>query len=101
MECFRLFPGSKGSASTSSMSTSETSSTESDSTEMASTEIASSEIAVDNDQIAQQLPASSAKIPRPPNCFILYRQNYHNEVKAANPGVSNNEICKYLPSEYF
>jgi len=41
--------------------------------------------------------APSPKIPRPPNCFILYRQSFHHEVKAANPGVSNNEICEYFP----
>lgn len=32
---------------------------------------------------------------RPPNAYILYRKDRHEEVKAANPGISNNEICKF------
>jgi hypothetical protein len=43
------------------------------------------------------LPTRSAKVPRPPNCFILYRQAHHHIVKEANPGVSNNEICELSP----
>ncbi|KAJ5864394.1 uncharacterized protein N7529_006310 [Penicillium soppii] len=43
---------------------------------------------------------SSVKIPRPPNCFILYRQAFHNHVKAANPGVSNNEISRILGARW-
>jgi HMG (high mobility group) box len=35
-----------------------------------------------------------AKIPRPPNAFILYRQAYHPLVKAENPEIHNNDICK-------
>ncbi len=35
-----------------------------------------------------------AKIPRPPNAFILYRQQYHPLVKAENPEFHNNDICK-------
>lgn len=35
-----------------------------------------------------------AKIPRPPNAYILYRKDKHNEVKAENPHLHNNEICK-------
>jgi HMG (high mobility group) box len=35
-----------------------------------------------------------AKIPRPPNAFILYRQQYHPIIKAANPDFHNNDICK-------
>jgi hypothetical protein len=34
------------------------------------------------------------KIPRPPNAYILYRKDRHHLVKDANPGISNNEICK-------
>ena len=37
-----------------------------------------------------------AKIPRPPNAFILYRQQYHPVVKADNPDFHNNDICKSL-----
>jgi HMG (high mobility group) box len=34
------------------------------------------------------------KIPRPANAFILYRKAHHESVKAENPGISNNDICK-------
>lgn len=34
------------------------------------------------------------KIPRPPNAYILYRKDHHTMVKEANPGITNNEICK-------
>ena len=34
------------------------------------------------------------RIPRPPNAFILYRKDYHHKIKAANPGIHNNEICR-------
>jgi HMG (high mobility group) box. len=36
-----------------------------------------------------------AKIPRPPNAYILYRRDKHNQVKAEHPGLHNNEICKH------
>ena len=42
-------------------------------------------------------PAKIQKPPRPPNAYILYRKDRHTLVKAANPGISNNQICK-LPS---
>lgn len=35
-------------------------------------------------------------VPRPPNCFILFRQHLHPLVVRDNPGVHNNEICKFL-----
>lgn len=38
--------------------------------------------------------AKTTKIPRPPNAYILYRKERHNTVKDANPGITNNEICK-------
>ena len=34
------------------------------------------------------------KLPRPPNSFILYRQQHHPMVKKAHPKLHNNEICK-------
>lgn len=40
------------------------------------------------------VPLKPTKIPRPPNAYILYRKDRHNLVKAANPGITNNEICK-------
>src|SRR5947207_5169217 len=34
----------------------------------------------------------ATKIPRPPNAFIIYRRAHHDLVKAANPGIHNNDI---------
>ncbi|PTB70489.1 mating type protein MATa1 [Trichoderma citrinoviride] len=42
------------------------------------------------------IPAKPTKIPRPPNAYILYRKDRHNMVKAANPGITNNEISQIL-----
>jgi hypothetical protein len=39
-------------------------------------------------------PKGKAKIPRPPNAFILYRQAYHPIIKQDFPGIANNDICK-------
>jgi len=36
----------------------------------------------------------SKKVRRPANAFILYRTWHHNEIIAANPGISNNDVCK-------
>lgn len=35
-----------------------------------------------------------AKVPRPPNSFILYRQHHHPIIKAQHPDYHNNRICK-------
>lgn len=43
------------------------------------------------------MQAKATKVPRPPNAFILYRQQHHPEVKAAYPEYCNNDICKFLP----
>lgn len=40
---------------------------------------------------------SKAKVPRPANAFILYRQYKHAGIKAQFPGIINNDICKSLP----
>lgn len=40
---------------------------------------------------------SKAKVPRPANAFILYRQHKHPVIKAQFPGIVNNDICKSLP----
>lgn len=37
---------------------------------------------------------TKSKVPRPPNAWILYRQHNHAAVKAAHPGITNNDICK-------
>ncbi len=39
--------------------------------------------------------AKTAKIARPANAFILYRQHYHPVLKAQQPGIHNNTICMY------
>ncbi|KAJ5124711.1 High mobility group superfamily [Penicillium bovifimosum] len=44
--------------------------------------------------------AAAAHVPRPPNCFILYRQANHHIVKESNPGVSNNEISRILGNRW-
>lgn len=38
---------------------------------------------------------NNVRIPRPPNAFIGFRKDHHEEVKAANPGIHNNDICKF------
>ncbi|KAI9045813.1 HMG-box domain-containing protein [Aspergillus affinis] len=43
--------------------------------------------------------AKPAKVPRPLNAFILYRQYHHPKVKEAYPAFSNNEICKQWKAE--
>lgn len=39
--------------------------------------------------------AKVAKVPRPPNSFILYRQHHHPIIKAQNPDYHNNRICEF------
>ncbi|OBT99156.1 hypothetical protein VE01_02603 [Pseudogymnoascus verrucosus] len=41
-----------------------------------------------------------AKVPRPPNAFILYRKDHHQLVKDANPGIHNNEISVILGQKW-
>ena len=40
--------------------------------------------------------AKKSKISRPPNAFILYRQSLHPLLKAENPELHNNQICKSI-----
>ncbi|KAI9819212.1 MAG: hypothetical protein M1827_007368 [Pycnora praestabilis] len=47
-----------------------------------------------------KLASKQEKVPRPPNAFILYRQHHHPIVKAANPGMHNNEISIILGSQW-
>ena len=39
-----------------------------------------------------------AKVPRPPNAFILYRQERHPVLKSEHPEYHNNDICKSIIS---
>jgi hypothetical protein len=41
--------------------------------------------------------SKTEKVSRPPNAFIIYRKDYHEIVKAANPGIHNTEICESRP----
>jgi hypothetical protein len=45
-------------------------------------------------------PKGKAKVPRPPNAFILYRQHHHPIIKKDFPGIVNNDICKYLTQQF-
>nr|ASU89329.1 mating-type protein MAT1-2-1 [Thielaviopsis paradoxa] len=50
-----------------------------------------------NIQPAVGRPASSKpKIPRPPNAYILYRKERHQDLKKSRPGIDNNEISRIL-----
>ncbi|KAH7019680.1 MAT1-2-1 like protein [Ilyonectria destructans] len=42
------------------------------------------------------LPNKCAKIPRPPNAYILYRRDRHRYIKLGQPGIHNNEISQIL-----
>ena len=44
----------------------------------------------------QAKTAKKSKIARPPNAFILYRQSLHPLLKAENPELHNNQICKSI-----
>ena len=46
--------------------------------------------------------ATKDKVPRPPNAFIIYRQEWHPKVVKENPNLHNNDICKskFKPSHF-
>jgi predicted Zn-dependent protease with MMP-like domain len=46
-------------------------------------------------EVKKASTASTGRIPRPPNAFIIYRAAQHKELKAFRPGIPNSEICKY------
>ncbi|KAE8148543.1 hypothetical protein BDV25DRAFT_158119 [Aspergillus avenaceus] len=46
------------------------------------------------------IPAKVAKVPRPPNAFILYRQHHHPRIKEAYPEFTNNEISIILGKQW-
>ncbi|KAI9374654.1 high mobility group box domain-containing protein [Aspergillus egyptiacus] len=50
---------------------------------------------------SRQVSMKAAKIPRPPNAFILYRQHHHPRVKETYPDLTNNQICKYAVRFYY
>ncbi|KAI1926311.1 hypothetical protein LOZ65_002542 [Ophidiomyces ophidiicola] len=48
----------------------------------------------------QNVQPKSAKVPRPPNAFILYRQHHHPLIKAAHPEYHNNDISILLGKKW-
>jgi hypothetical protein len=60
------------------------------------TEVLQEEAAKAGEKKSNKKDEKKAKIPRPPNAFILYRQHYHPIIKDASPGIHNNVICMYL-----
>ena len=40
--------------------------------------------------------SGKAKVARPPNAFILYRQHHHSILKAQYPDLHNIQICKFV-----
>ena len=51
-------------------------------------------------QVPKAAAPKKAKVPRPPNAFILYRQHHHPLIAAENPGMHNTQICEYLGSSF-
>lgn len=45
-------------------------------------------------QKAKPRTSTKAKVARPPNAFILYRQHHHPLVRSEYPELHNNQICK-------
>lgn len=43
---------------------------------------------------------SQAKLPRPPNSFILYRQHHHPLIKSKEPWLHNNQISSILGKQW-
>ncbi|EAS35052.3 HMG domain-containing protein [Coccidioides immitis RS] len=48
----------------------------------------------------QNVSVKAAKVPRPPNAFILYRQHHHPLIKAAHPEYHNNDISILLGKKW-
>lgn len=40
-------------------------------------------------------PVEEVHIKRPPNAWILYRKAHHSNCRKRNPGIKNDDICKY------
>jgi ribosomal protein L20 len=55
--------------------------------------------AVTNDSNLRS-PGKRAKVPRPPNAFILYRKEHHPLLKAKDPDMHNNEISIILGKQW-
>nr|AYN77762.1 mating-type protein MAT1-2-1 [Berkeleyomyces basicola] len=42
----------------------------------------------------------AARIPRPPNAYIMYRKDRHREIRARFPDIDNNEISRILGKQW-
>ncbi|KAL1858335.1 hypothetical protein Daus18300_009953 [Diaporthe australafricana] len=51
-------------------------------------------------QFVDPITARNAKLPRPPNPFIIYRSERHQSVKEAYPDAKNNDISKILGKQW-
>lgn len=51
-----------------------------------------------NQREKPSVSSKAAKVPRPPNAFILYRKHHHPKIKEAYPDFQNNDICKLKKS---
>ncbi|KAI1311215.1 hypothetical protein F5Y03DRAFT_343877 [Xylaria venustula] len=50
------------------------------------------------DEEEQQPDGQQVKIKRPPNPWILFRQEHHVAARLQNPGVHNSVLCKHTVS---
>nr|QRN45794.1 putative mating-type 1-2-1 protein [Thielaviopsis cerberus] len=41
-----------------------------------------------------------AKIPRPPNAYIIYRKEHQREVRRLQPGIDNNDVSRILGQKW-
>ena len=52
------------------------------------------EIIIPGAQKPKAKTLNQAKVARPANAFILYRKHHHPQIKAEQPDIHNNQICK-------
>ncbi|KAK7207320.1 high mobility group box domain-containing protein [Myxozyma melibiosi] len=94
-------PFTSSSASATSTSSASSSST---SSAAASTSSAAASTSPSSHQHPQQsaicLCPQVARVPRPRNAFILYRQHHHASVVADHPGKTNPEISKIIGEQW-
>ncbi|TKA76201.1 hypothetical protein B0A49_03044 [Cryomyces minteri] len=61
---------------------------------------ASLSVSIERSSSSKPAKKAIAKIPRPPNAFIMYRQHHHPLVKAAFPNIHNNQISVILGNQW-
>jgi hypothetical protein len=57
-------------------------------------------IGVPTPETSVRSPGKKSKVPRPPNSFILYRQEHHPKIKDQNPDLHNNDISVILGKQW-